>query len=1083
MGHKLMQGKVCHPHYPPESKEGESSIAPKASISNVVRKDNGMEAEDGMNLFIKLDYSAYNENKEIFDIKRLQEMLEDSQSETSVSFYSQIDSTEGSDSEVKMHKQESPPEVLPPNADFTSASRNMPSSLSGSSTKTCPYEAPRYPMHVESYGLKSGYLVSSESLGSVSDLSLSVLDIRDAGMCPSYKCYLEYSTSPSSSPAREFRCFGHFQSKLLRRYHFPESVHRGSFARKKLNFSNVGKDWIVGQSTYENDNCIEFLGRFEKAVSTLCFSEGLGKCEDAGIEVTSVWEMLTNKQEAKYSTLKQEILHQLLDIISTSKEEKVVKTSVYILLVLVSEDKSIIDDIRRKELHLYCLARALKTNIQEAVILIYLLKPSPSQIKDLELLPALVEVACNPNLSYQEASISLPLSPTAASIAIIEILVTAFDYVTNNMHLAAISSPQILSKLVNVARNKNLEEGVALAAILVRCIRLSGNCRKFLSQVTPVDPFLHLLKSSELRAKYAALEYFHEILRMPRSSAIVLLHQIRQLGNINIMHTLMACIQQAHLEHKLLAANLLLQLDMLEDSLGKSIFKEEAMEVLLEAIASEETPSTQILSGFILSNLGGTYAWTGEPYTAAWLVKKAGLISNYHRNIIKNVDFCDPCLQEVEMDAWSSKTARSVIKFGSSVFNALAKGIQSKTRSVSRDCLIASTWLGCEMAVMGTSNLRYSACEILLDGVVNFLPPGFELDERVLACQCVYNYASGKGMQKLMKFSEGLRESFRRLSGVTWMAEELLRVTDYFLPAKPQRVSCVHSQILEASSHVSGAATALIFYKGQLFSGYSDGSIKVWDIKGQTMKLLLEVREHKKAVTCFTLSDPGNKLMSGSADKTVRVWQMVQRKLECVEIIDIKEPVQKLGSSGDKVFVVTQGRGLKVCQSSRIIQTFCKNKHVRCLGISQGKLYVGCTDSSIQEVDILHGQKQEIRPPTNCWRMHNRPINSIIFCKGWVYHAGSTIEGSRFKEWRRRNKPEVTIGMAKGTNVLDMAVVEDFVYLSCSSTPSILQIWLRGQQRKVGRLSAGSKIVSLLTGNDIVLCGTENGLIKGWIPL
>ena len=129
----------------------------------------------------------------------------------------------------------------------------------------------------------------------------------------------------------------------------------------------------------------------------------------------------------------------------------------------------------------------------------------------------------------------------------------------------------------------------------------------------------------------------------------------------------MACVHQAQLEHKLLAANLLLQLDMLvsfgvqldsclldwcnfssslqDDSLGKSVFKEEAMEVLLEALESEETASTHVLSGFILSNLGGTYAWTGEPYTAAWLVKKGGLSSNSQRNMIKNVDWCDPCLQ------------------------------------------------------------------------------------------------------------------------------------------------------------------------------------------------------------------------------------------------------------------------------------------------------------------------------------------------------------------------------------------------------------------------------------------------------
>ena len=40
------------------------------------------------------------------------------------------------------------------------------------------------------------------------------------------------------------------------------------------------------------------------------------------------------------------------------------------------------------------------------------------------------------------------------------------------------------------------------------------------------------------------------------------------------------------------------------------------------------------------------------------------------------------------------------------------------------------------------------------------------------------------------------------------------------------------------------------------------------------------------------------------------------------------------------------------------------------------------------------------------------------------------------------------------------------------------KIWLRRTQQKVGRLSAGSKITSLLTGNDIFFCGTEAGVIK-----
>lgn len=46
------------------------------------------------------------------------------------------------------------------------------------------------------------------------------------------------------------------------------------------------------------------------------------------------------------------------------------------------------------------------------------------------------------------------------------------------------------------------------------------------------------------------------------------------------------------------------------------------------------------------------------------------------------------------------------------------------------------------------------------------------------------NCVSSIGMQKLMNFSEGVRESLRRFSSITWMAEELHKVADYYLPNK-----------------------------------------------------------------------------------------------------------------------------------------------------------------------------------------------------------------------------------------------------------------------------------------------------------
>ena len=46
---------------------------------------------------------------------------------------------------------------------------------------------------------------------------------------------------------------------------------------------------------------------------------------------------------------------------------------------------------------------------------------------------------------------------------------------------------------------------------------------------------------------------------------------------------------------------------------------------------------------------------------------------------------------------------------------------------------------------------------------------------------------------------------------------------------------------------------------------------QVWDIKQQSATIIWDLKEHKKAVTCFSLFEAGESLLSGSSDKTIRV--------------------------------------------------------------------------------------------------------------------------------------------------------------------------------------------------------------------
>ncbi|KAK9059158.1 hypothetical protein SSX86_021777 [Deinandra increscens subsp. villosa] len=841
----------------------------------------------------------------------------------------------------------------------------------------------------------------------------------------------------------------------------------------------------------ENNYRVEQAEIVQQVISKLCFSGGLRNHDDADddddddgdkynydsttVEITAVYEMLANKPGLKYSLLKDVILDQLLMALSTSKEQGVIRASVSILSSIISSNRLVIDEIKKKGLKLNDLANALKRDVYEAAVLIYLISPSPNEIKTLELMPTLIKIICSSRCS-KSCFKSLSVTPHSASLFIIQVLVTAFDYHTNNNHLAAVISPKVISCLVNVPRKGNLEEIISLAAILVKCMRYDGQCRCHILQFTPISLLVSLILSNHKHAILAGLKFFHELLRMPRSASVSLLQKVREEGGINIMCVLLLAIQQTQEECKLLAASLLLQLDVLEESADEILNREVAVQTLMESVTCEENPDSQELAAFILSNVGGTYAWSGEPNTIAWLLKKAGLNSILHKNTVKNIDWSDDMLQENGTEIWCGKVARHIIKLGNPVFYALKDGLKSKNKRIIRDCLTTVAWIGCEI-VKGPDDLRFLACDILLSTIEQYVHPGTELEERLIACLCIYNYTFGRGMHKITQLSEGVRESLRRLSSVTWMAEELLKVADYYMPNK-WRISCVHTQVLEANYTGSGAVNSLIYYRGYLFSGYSNGSIKVWDIKGQTTTLIADTKEHKKAVTCFALLEPGNYLLSGSTDKTIRIWQMFKRKMECIEVITTKESIQSLETCGEMIFAVTQSHKMKVFDSSRKVKDVFKNKNVRCIRASLGKVYIGCMDSSIQELITGNNRQQEIKAASKSWRMQSKPINSIALYKDWLYNASTSIEGSRIKDWRKQGKAQVSMIPEKRANVVAMSVVEDFIYLNTSCSASNLEIWLRGAHHKVGRLSAGSKITSMLTANDMILCGTESGLIK-----
>jgi WD40 repeat protein len=64
-----------------------------------------------------------------------------------------------------------------------------------------------------------------------------------------------------------------------------------------------------------------------------------------------------------------------------------------------------------------------------------------------------------------------------------------------------------------------------------------------------------------------------------------------------------------------------------------------------------------------------------------------------------------------------------------------------------------------------------------------------------------------------------------------------------------------------------------------LFSCCSDGSVNMWDLR--TLSLVKNFVGHEDSVTCCCLTPDGQKLITGSLDKSVRVWDIAEGKEHC----------------------------------------------------------------------------------------------------------------------------------------------------------------------------------------------------------
>ncbi|OAE26556.1 hypothetical protein AXG93_3817s1190 [Marchantia polymorpha subsp. ruderalis] len=821
------------------------------------------------------------------------------------------------------------------------------------------------------------------------------------------------------------------------------------------------------------------------AIRRLCSSEDFEGCESMVLEIARSWQEARADPKMVAALLKAGAVDSLMEVLANSSSLEVLRATIYLLSGLVDKDDSTRQIILRIDPRLTALIGILRKGLTMAVVLLYQLKLPVQQLASLDLLPLLVLVIKqsdeNNAVVIDHEELPLTVRPKYAAIMLLDQIVTSGDPAASEQSAQAIHDLEAVPSLISSLGSSNMDERISVLSLLLSCMQTDGRSRHLIVQLCNLTPVVDLLHSGNNRGRSVTISFLADLVHLPRrSSCRDVLQAVKKEGLLSSMHVLLVHLQMAPIEQKPVAAGLLLQLDLLEEPRKRSMFREEAVESLVEALNNTEDVISQIEAARTLVSLGGRYSRSGRSMMEPWLLRTAGLEKSFQSFVDEEPDCSDQTQEEEEEEEkvarlWERKVAAALVGHDlGTLIDSLGQGIQCKNPEVSKPSMVVATWLTHLLPVLPDTGIRQTARSTFLDHFVGVLQTSKELSQRALAALAIHSFISDQeGIEELLKYAKDISGPLRHLKKTTWVAKEILRAFNAHASLQLAEL-WLHGEQHQLDTSANGEVRSLSRAKCRLFSGHSDGTIKVWDVRKRFPALIQEIKEHSKSVTSLAVSVNADRLYSGSLDKTIRVWALGIDEIHSVHVFDLKDAIMGLVVNGPMACIIPQGAGIKVQYEDTATKVLNQSKHVQSLAISGGKIYCGCTDNSIQEIDPMSGSIEVIQHGVGTL-LRKKAIFAVQVSKDHLFTAGAPVDGVAGKIWKLSDNSLVGT-LSTTAEIRSMAISEDFIYLG--SNTGIIEVWLRDRLVKVTTMNVGSKVLSLMLDGDTLYSGSEDGKIR-----
>ncbi|CAI0390068.1 unnamed protein product [Linum tenue] len=828
------------------------------------------------------------------------------------------------------------------------------------------------------------------------------------------------------------------------------------------------------------------VAELRHAINNLCMSEILDESETAVLTIERFWQEVKRSKNLGFDVqsmlARPAVVSGFVEILFNSVDPTVLKATVFLLSELGSRDKSVVQTLTRVDSDVDCILALFKKGLLEAVVLIYyLLTPSssPGDLVEMDMVEALVAV-----LRRKESDmLKMCMKPRTAAVLLLgQIMGTGEEGAVE-----AIVKGDVVAAIVGSLESESAEERVSAVGILLKCMKEDGTCRNTIADKAELAPVLESFVGGGDGEKFEIICFLSELVKLNRTTFNEqVLHIIKDEGTFSTMHTFLNYLQIAPVDQSPVLAGLLLQLDLLAEPRKMSMYREDAIDTFISCLKNSEFPAAQVAAAKTIVALPGRFNASGKSLTRAFLLKRAGVEKSY-RSLTQTDQHTGLLYGETEeieeraAEVWDMKMASALVshEFGA-IFEVLAEGMKSRNSELQSACFVSASWLVHMLDILPDTGIRGAARVCLLKRFVAIFKSAKDSEDKVLALLALKSFLNDpEGLQDLNNYMKDIKKGLRELRKSCSLAFEVLKVLSEGRDNSAELWN--HKELVQVDCCENGEVLSIAYFKDKIISGHSDGTMKVWTGRGSVLHLVQELREHTKGVSSLVVPQSGDKLYSGSLDRTARVWSIVGDTLHCMQVHDMKDHVHNLVVANSISCFIPAGAGIKVHSWSGKSKLLNSGRYVKCLSLVQGKLYCGCHDSSIQEIDLATETVSFIQSGYRKLIGKVSPVYALEVRDGLVYSAVSPLDGAAVKIWSASNHGQVG-ALATTQEVRTMAVSSELIYLG--SKGGTIEIWDRKKHIRVETIQActNSKVISMaVDGNEeILVAGTSDGWIQAW---